>query len=98
MNILILIGFVFVLVSPFIMIFVTNRADANISKKIEAHNKKVILSYNQSSDLDEMWLKPKEFLKSKNGGEHPCEFIDKLKLVDYREIYNQQDFQERKVE
>lgn len=98
MDNMILLGlvFVFVLVTPVIMILVTYRADVNISKKIKLHNKKVILSYNQSSDLDEMWLKSKKFLESTNGGEHPCDFVDEIKFVDYRDTYNQQDIQERK--
>ncbi len=97
-NMMILLGlvFVFALIAPIFMILVTYRADANISKRIKIHNKGVLLRYNQSSDLDEMWLRAKEFLKSTNGGEHPCDFVDEIRFIDYKDIYNQKDIQERK--
>ena len=95
MNILTVLLFAIMVFFPIIMLISDRKKDLDIRPRIETHNQGVILSYNYSSDMDIMWLKPNNFLKSKNGGNHPCDFTDEIKLIDYKGTYNQKDIQGR---
>lgn len=80
---------------PIMMLIADQKNDLSIGQRICKHNQKVIMNYNYSSDMDVMWLKPNHFLKSKSGGNHFCNFTDKITMIDYKGTFNQKDIQER---
>lgn len=95
MNIFAVILFGIMTFFPIMMLITNRKNDLSMGQRIDEHNQEAIMSYNYSSDMDVMWLKPDDFLKSKNGGNHPCDFTDKITMVDYKGTFNQKDIQER---
>ena len=40
-----------------------------MKSRIDTHNRNVVRKYNYNSDIAAMWIRSKDFLKSKNGGD-----------------------------
>lgn len=79
-----------------ILLFVENlRSNLEFKKKIEEHNRKVIMKYNCGRDLNDVWIKPKDFLKSGEDGNRLCDFTNGIKFIDYADAYGLKNVQDK---
>ncbi len=95
MDILAIILSSFMLIVSVVMFIASCESPLSMKSRIDTHNRNVVRKYNYNSDIAAMWIRSKDFLKSKNGGEHPCDSVDDIELIDYIGIYNQKVIQER---